>query len=597
MPGNSSAAPGVGDRRHTLLTCAGLAAAVGAIYGQALGFDFVNFDDDAHITENEHVVSGLSGDNLVWDFGIHGPSQWHPLAWLSHQVDCALYGLNPAGHHATSVLLHALAAILLFITLQQLLGRWGVAAFTGLAFAVHPLNVESVAWASERRNVLCAVFSLLTIRSYIAYVRRPSSMRYGGCLAAHVAALMAKPLAVTIPCVLWLLDYWPLNRVRNAAVTGNPLDGVASPGELSSVGRNSPAGLVFEKLPLLLASAASAVLSIQCQRDVGTVASLEGIPLSVRLANAVAAYGWYLRKMVWPTGLTAFYPHPAVLDADPWPELAVPAAVSAIVVAAVTVCAVRWRARYPWLAVGWFWYLGMLVPMIGIVQVGEQQQADRYAYLPLIGLFLIIGCVGERLAQRSRHGARWVRRGAVGLLCGWGIAAFFQTTVWHDSVALFTHALEVAPRNHWAEHNLGQALLRQGKPYEAAAHFQQAIRIAPTYALAHYNLGIAWHELGHRTAARMEIETSLTLDSHNAQAHQRLGAVILETGQPAEAIEHFREAARLAPDDAQAQFNLGVALAKTGHVDEAIESLQRARRLKPDWAEVRDTLATIQKGK
>ena len=592
MPADSAApADAVSRPRRTVLTCLGLVAAVWAIYGQSLGFEFVNFDDDAHITDNPHVVSGLTRENLVWDFGIHGPSQWHPLAWLSHQIDCAVYGVNPAGHHATNVLLHTFSALLLFLTLQKLTGMWGVAAFAAAAFAVHPLNVESVAWVSERRNVLCAVFSLLTINLYAEYVKRAAPLWYGACLLSHAAALMAKPLAMTIPCVLLLLDYWPLGRDRAAsqpAVNGQASD----PGNGAAL-RASSSWLVVEKVPLLFLSVVSGVLSVLCQEAVGTVAALDWIPLPVRLANAFIAYGWYLRKTAWPAGLAAFYPHPAVLDADPWPQLALPAALSAVGIIATTCCAVGFRRRFPWFLVGWFWYLGMLVPMIGIVQVGQQQQADRYAYLPLVGVFLIAGCTAERWARRSRLSARRVRMAASFILCGWGVAAYFQAATWRSSVDLFTHTLEVVPRNHWAHANLGHALMHRGRLQEAAAHFVEAIRISPTYALAHHNLGVALHEMGQREAGRVELETSIEYDPRDPQARERLGVVLMELRRESEALVQFREAVRLAPDDAQAHFNLGVALAKTGQPTQALDSLQRAIELKPDWPEAHATLRAV----
>ena len=565
-----------------------------AIYGQTLGFEFVNFDDDAHITENPHVVSGLSHDNLAWDFGIHGPSQWHPLAWLSHQTDCAVYGLNPAGHHATNVLLHTFAAMLLYLTLQRLISSWSVAAFTAAAFAVHPLNVESVAWVSERRNVLCAVFALLTVRAYVWFVSRPTLPRYAACLTAHAAALMAKPLAVTMPCVLLLLDDWPLSRLRRANVQAGADPGLAATSAGPDARSASALRLVVEKLPLLVLSFVSALLSIFCQQAVGTVASLKMIPLSVRLTNALAGYGWYVQKMFWPFDLAVFYPHPAILNENPWPQLVVPAIAGAVIIVLMTSVSLWQHGRRPWLFVGWFWYLGMMVPMIGIMQVGEQQEADRYAYLPMIGLFLALACAGESVAQRSRRAARGMRFVAGGLLCGWALTAGFQAAVWRNSAELFTRALEVNPRNHWAHNNLGHALLQQGKALEAAAHFRQAIQIAPTYALGHHNLGAALQEMGQKSAARAELEISLAYDPNSPQTRQRLGILLLEQGQAPAAIGHLREGVRLAPDDAQAHFNLGIALAKTGQIAEALAALRQARALKPDWQAVADAIRTIE---
>jgi tetratricopeptide (TPR) repeat protein len=552
--------------RRTLATCGGLLFVVWAVYGQSFHFEFVNFDDDVHVFENPHVVSGLTRENLLWDFGIHGPSQWHPLAWLSHQADWAMYGVNAGGHHVTNVVLHAVAAMLLFLAMQRLTGAWGPAAFMAAAFAVHPLNVESVAWISERRNVLCAVFWMAGLWCYAGYSRRPGWFSYLGVLLFHALALMSKPMAVTLPCVLLLLDFWPLPRFNTA-------DWRARAG-----------GLLLEKVPLLGLSFAAGILSILCQRAVGTVATLDAIPLSLRLANAAAAYGWYLQKTLWPTGLTCFYPHPALVDTAPWQSLAVPCLAGGIAIIAVTAVVMRSDRDQPWLLVGWFWFLGVLAPMIGLLQVGDQARADRYSYLAQVGLFLAAGWLGRRIAGRSRQAGRRMRFVSIALLCGWGLAAHQQATAWHDSILLFSRALEVNDRNHWAHNNLGFALLQQGKKHEALEHFRAAVDIVPTYALGHYNLGVCLHELRDRDGAIAHLEKSLQYDPTSAAVHQRLGAILVETSQMPKAIDHFREAVRQLPDDGQARFNLGLALARAGHDQEAIGALRRAHEFHWDEA-------------
>lgn len=554
---------------RSVLTCIGLALAVLAIYGQVWQFQFVNFDDDVHVTENMHVTTGLKWENLVWDFGIHGPSQWHPLAWLSHQLDCTWFGLNAGGHHLTSIVLHLTATILMFLTFQRLFNRWGPAAFTAAAFAVHPLNVESVAWVSERRNVLCAVFFILTLRAYLSYVQHGTWWRYALVLLGHAAALMSKPLAVTLPCVLLLLDIWPLSRHR--------ADRTAPPASL--------ARLLWEKVPLFALSALASILTILCQHAVGTVATFDSISLPLRLTNAVAAYGWYLQHLVWPFGLGVFYPHPALVDSDPWSKLILPAGLSAAMLIAISVLAIRFRRQREWLWLGWLWYLGVMVPMIGVLQVGEQQQADRYAYLPVVGLFLVLGCAGSQVAAQSPRLRAVVQYVACLILVGWGIAAYQQASYWRDSVTLFSQTLEVTERNHWAHNNLGFALLKQGKTTAAAKQFSEAIRDVPNYALAHFNLGVALYELGHPDAARTEFETTLRLNPNHTQAHQRLGVMLMQTNQIAEAIAHFLEAVRVAPDDGSAHFNLGLALAQTGQPKEAIPWLRNSLMLQPDHTE------------
>jgi tetratricopeptide (TPR) repeat protein len=552
--------------RRTIVTCIGLVLAVWAVYGQSVRFEFVNFDDDVHVFENPHVVSGFTRENLIWDFGIHGPSQWHPLAWLSHQADWAMFAANAGGHHTTNVVLHAVAAMLLFLSMQRMTLTWGPAAFTAAAFAVHPLNVESVAWISERRNLLCAVFWMAALWCYAGYARRPGWCSYLGVVFCHALALMSKPMAVTLPCVLLLLDIWPLQRLH----FGNWRKGAAQ--------------LLLEKIPLLGLSVAAGVLSILCQRAVGTVATLDAISFSLRLVNAAASYGWYLQKTIWPTGLTCFYPHPALVESAPWQRLAPPCLAGSIAIAGATLLAMRHRRDHPWLLVGWLWFLGVLAPMIGLLQVGDQAHADRYSYLCQVGLFLAAGWTGRQFASQSRQLARRMMFISLALLCGWAVAAHQQAAAWHDSISLFSRALEVNNRNHWAHNNLGFALLQQGKKIEALEHFREAVAIVPTYVLGHYNLGVCLHELRDRDGAIAHLETSLKYDPTSAAVHQRLAAVLAETGQLPKAIDHFREAVRLLPDDGQAHFNLGLALARAGRDQEAIDALRRAHELR--WDEV-----------
>lgn len=559
-------------RRRTILTCLGLVVAVVAVYGQTLDFKFLNFDDDVHVTENVHVNTGLNASNIIWGFGIHGPSQWHPLAWVSHQLDCSWFGLRPAGHHATSVLLHLASAILLFLTLQRLLNDWGAAVFTSAAFAVHPLNVESVAWISERRNVLCSVFFILTISAYLDYLQHRARIRYLWVVIGHAAALMSKPLAVTLPCVLLLIDLCHPSLCK--------------PGESDSAPRNEWIRATWEKIPLLAMSVASGILTILCQHAVGTVATIDAISLPLRVANAVAAYGWYLWKVIWPFGLGVFYPHPALIaGGNPWSELIAPAAISTAVLLMVTILAMLYRRRASWLLFGWLWYLGVMAPMIGIIQVGEQQQADRYAYLPIIGVFLILGSAGSRLARNRPELRPTIRMAGCLLLLGWGIAASFQVSYWRNSVSLFEQNLAVTERNHLAHNNLGFAFLKQGKFSRAAEQFLLAIKARPNYALAHLNLGVALYELGSWDAARIEFETAVRLNVANPEAHQRLAALLMQAGQFSEAISHFRQAAELAPHDGSAAYNLGLALAKTGNTDEAIQWLVVAHGLRPSHQE------------
>lgn len=561
--------------------CTVLVGLVLAIYAQTARFEFVNFDDDVHVTENPQVTDGLTVDGVKWAFGIHGPSQWHPLAWISHQTDCTLFGLDAGRHHLTNVALHLLASLLLYLACRRLTQVAGASAFVALAFAVHPLNVESVAWVSERRNVLCAVFWFGTMWIYAGSRERPLGQRWWLVSLGHAAAVASKPLAITLPCTLLLLDAWPLARWNGLSSTANESQTTAF-------------RLFVEKAPLFLLSIASAVLSYACQKSIGTVATLLSIPLTVRVGNAFAAYGWYLQKFLWPSGLSCFYPHPALIDPDPWASLGAPACAGLVLVASMTLIFLRLRRHHPWLLFGWLWYLGTLVPMIGLLQVGEQQYADRYAYIPLVGLFVAAAFEVRSLAAASSRRGRWACVGAVGLLALWSVLSCRQAAVWHDSIALFSHAVEATGRNHWGRNNLGEAYLRRGDRLQAIEEFYAAVQDVPSYARGHYNLGVALQDVGRTNLAISEFRTALQLDPGYREALQRLGAALATTGRLTEAIRYFEQASTLAPDDAQAQFNLGLALSAAGKKVEAERRLREAIRLSPGWDAPRDALRTLQ---
>ncbi|MFO1002347.1 MAG: hypothetical protein U0936_18625 [Planctomycetaceae bacterium] len=353
-----------------------------SLYGRTLSYEFINFDDDAHVYENPDVQSGLSLKGFLWAFEIHGPSQWHPLAWISHQLDWQLYGADPAGHHATNVLLHWIGVLLLFKAMSQLFRSPLAAAFIAGMFAIHPLNLESVVWVSERRNVLCGVFWMATLISYERYTRQVSIKQYSWVTLWLCLALMSKPLAVTLPCVLMLLDFWPLRRWSKQAVPKLELaDGAANVCPSQSLSR-----LIVEKLSWLFLSAGASWLSYLCQAKISVVSDLASLPWNLRLENSCIAYALYVRRNFWPMDLAVFYPHPAWAASDPQQVLMIPAAVSLVALLVLTAWALWHRKKHPGLIIGWCWFLGTLVPMIGLVQVGRQQLADRYAYVPMIGL-------------------------------------------------------------------------------------------------------------------------------------------------------------------------------------------------------------------
>ena len=440
--------------------CLFLIAATLVVYNRVNQNSFVNFDDDRYITENAHVRAGLTWGTIRWAFSSLEQANWHPLTWLSHALDCQLFRLNPDGHHYVNLLLHAVNAMLLFLILQRATGfTWRSFAVAAL-FALHPINVESVAWASERKNVLSMLFFLLALGAYGWYVRKPEVRRYLVVAALFALGLMAKPQVITFPLVLLLWDYWPLGRVGSTHEFSN------------KVAQRGFSSLVIEKLPLFALSAASAIITMKAQSAGGAVRSEIEYPFAVRFGNALLAYARYLGKAVWPSHLAAMYPHPGE-SLQAWQAVAAALLLGFI---SAGVWAAR-RRRY--LLVGWLWFLGTLVPMIGLVQVGGQSMADRYAYLPLIGLFVMIAWGVADWAQHKHLPTRWLGIPTVLVLLIFSLLTHRQLAYWHDSITLWSHALEVTSRNFVAEDSLGGALVNEGEYEQAIPHFRSAVEIYP----------------------------------------------------------------------------------------------------------------------
>ena len=608
------------------LAIAGVVAlATVVVFVPVLRHGFVNYDDPEYVTENVHVRAGLSWAGVPWAFTAPHAANWHPLTWLSHMLDAQLFGLAPAGHHATSVLLHATSAALLFEVLAGMTGTPWRSAFVAAVFALHPLRVESVAWVSERKDVLAGLFWMLALAAYARYARRHGAADYVLVVAAFVLGLLAKPMVVTLPVVLLLLDVWPLRRPWSIA-------------------------LVWEKLPLVLLAAAASALTVVAQRGAGAMASLESLPLAARMAEAVVAYGVYLEKTFWPARLAVFYPHRPLPIAE--------VAASCVVLLVVSAVASRERRRHPWLLMGWLWYLVTLLPVIGLVKVGEQAMADRFTYLPQIGvLIMVTWTAAEMVGSRAVLGAT-----AVAAVAGCVALTTRQLEVWRDSVSLFAHATAVTRDNYVAEGNLGAALLYQGRRADAVVHLRHAATINPGYAkvrvslgkalaaggdpvgalheyaeairldpktpAAHYNLGLLLAEQGRLDDATAEYREALRLDPEYAKAHHNLGAALAaqgrfdeavaeyrhalalapdrgvthgnlaialeRLGRSAEAVAEYREAMRLMPADPTAHFNLAGGLAGAGHLGEAVAELHQALRLRPDWPEARAALAEVE---
>jgi len=575
------------------------------VYAPATGFPFVNFDDNEYVTDVPQVQQGLTWGSVMWAMTTLEAAFWHPLTWLSHILDYQLFGLNPAGHHLTSLLLHLANVLLLFGVLHQMTGAVWRSALVAALFALHPLNVESVAWVAERKNVLSTFFWLLTMGAYVGYVRKPSWQRYVGMMGILVLGLMAKPMLVTLPCVLLLLDYWPLGRLGK---------------EWKELPRRLPR-LVLEKLPLFIPVAAASVLAIQAQSQAGSLPSWEGLPLGTRVANAVLSYGLYLKKLVWPTDLAVFYPHPG----NSWDIGSV--ALAALLLGGISL-GVWWKGRsYGYLVVGWLWYVGTLFPVSGLIQVGSHAMADRYAYVPLMGLFIMLVWGMAEMGDRVRLRREWLVGAALCPLVALAVLTSVQLSYWKSTTRLFEHALLVTSNNHLAHNalsveymeekelgkamdhlaqallmypryadahsNLGLALARQGRLDDAKHHYLQAIQIAPNSYAAHNNLGLALLTTEQVDEAIDHFSRSLSINPYYPEAHNNLGTALLKKGNRAEAMELFRKAAELRPSFAEAYYNLGTELLNTGHLKEAKDHFLTALEADPDYLDAYVNLGVL----
>jgi protein O-mannosyl-transferase len=493
-----------------------LTAATLAVYWHTGNNEFVNLDDFLYVSDNPHVQGGLTPDNVRWAFTASYATNWHPLTWLSHMTDCQLYGLSPWGHHLTSVLFHAANAALLFLFLERATGMLWRSGFVTALFALHPLHVESVAWIAERKDVLSAFFFLLALLAYVRYVEQRGTGRYLLVLTPFALGLMAKPMLVTFPFVLLLLDYWPLHRwgAEDGPATGPPAAGRVH----ASTRWQAAGGLILEKLPLFLLSAASCIVTFQVQKSGGAVSTLEMMPVLLRIGNAVTAYGGYLAKTLWPAGLTPLYPFPA--------RFPVGEAVGAgLLLAWVSVMAVRLRRRYPFLPVGWFWFLGTLVPVIGLVQVGMQAMADRYSYIPVIGIFIMITWAVSELAEKFRLPRIVCATGALLVILGLSAATWLQIGHWRNSRELFAHTLRFTNNNFYALKALGNALHGEGRVDEAINVYREALRINPGYAECHNDLGAALGAQGKLAEARESFSEALRLQPGFTSARRNLERV------------------------------------------------------------------------
>jgi protein O-mannosyl-transferase len=533
--------------------CICLAVLTWAVFGQTLRHDFVNYDDPRYVYQNTRITSGLNIAGIAWAFTHIHSENWHPLTTITHMLDSSLYGLKAGGHHFTNVLLHTVAVVLLFLLLQQMTGALWKSAFVAAVFAIHPLHVESVAWVAERKDVLSGIFFMLTLLSYVHYARAPSLRRYLVVAFVFALGLMSKPMLVTLPFVLLLLDYWPLRRIRD---------------QRSRVGRQL-LSLLLEKIPLLALCAVSSVITFLAQR--GALGGTEQLPMLARINNALVSYVVYVRQMFWPANLAVFYPHPE--------NRLLPLEVSLVVAILIgtTMAAVILRKNAPYFITGWFWYLGMLVPVIGLVQVGWQGHADRYTYLPQIGLYIAgTWAVADLTALWPR---RRILLGAAALLLigalSWSSSV--QTSYWRDSKTLFTHALVVTRNNDVAENNLGIVFLQRGQLDEAISRLQAAIDLRPENGPAHNNLAKALLQKGRLAEAMVHYRKFFEIEPENVEARNILGTALIQQGRIREAIEQWQGALAIEPENGNAASNLAWVFATCP--DDSIRDGRRAVEL------------------
>ncbi|MGB6281256.1 MAG: tetratricopeptide repeat protein, partial [Syntrophobacteria bacterium] len=539
--------------------------------------DFINLDDNLLVYENPQVLAGLNKQGVIWAFTQYHAEYWHPVTWLSHMLDCQLFGLRPGLHHLTSLLFHLANCVLLLLILRKMTGALWRSAFVAALFAIHPLHVESVAWVAERKDVLSAFFWFLTIWAYARYAEQPGLRRYLLVLLFFGLGLMSKPMVVTLPFVLLLLDYWPLGRIQLQNMrTVNDFD----------IPRSSLFRLVWEKIPLFALTVVTIIATVVVQDKVGALKSLEAFPLQTRIANALVSYISYLAKMIWPHKLAVYYPHPGTIPV--WQ-----AAGAGLLLIFVSVLVIKAAKNRPYLAVGWLWYLGTLVPVIGLVQVGSQAMADRYTYLSLIGLFIMIAWGIPELTRGWRYGRVVLRMAAGSLLAALMVCTWMQLRHWRNNETLFKHALNTTANNFLAHDSLGNTLAQQGKIGEAIDHYSAALRIKPDYMNSHTNLGIALLQRGDVEQAITHFSAVLRYQSDSPEAHNNLGLAVARQGYVDRAIDHYFTAIRLKPDYPQAHNNLGNDLASQGKFDQAISHYSEALRIKPEDAEAHSNLANV----
>jgi protein O-mannosyl-transferase len=560
--------------RYGVGVCLFLVFVILAAYWPVGSFEFDNYDSADYVYENRRVKAGLTAESLRWALTTTYASNWHPVTWLSHMLDVELFGMNPGAHHWTSVVFHVANTLLLFMVLRLMTGNIWRSGFVAALFAIHPLHVQSVAWIAERKDLLSTFFGLLAIWRYMRYVQFPTIGRFMPVLLFFILSIMAKPMMVTLPFVLLLLDYWPLERF-----------GFGFKAEVSHNSQRSAfkASLMLEKIPLLVVSVASCIVTVYAQQTGGAVGSSFAYPFHIRMANALVSYVSYISQMVWPVNLAVFYPHPGTLPG--WRVI-----VAGILLAGITCLAIRFVKSNPWLIVGWLWFMGTLVPVIGLVQVGTQAMADRYTYVPLIGLFIIIAWGVPDLLKRFRY-----QKVALAVLTGLvtitlTIVSWGQVKTWQSSVTLFERALAVTKNNYVAHNNLGHYRLQEGRLTEAINHFTQAVEINPKFELAHLNLGVALSRQGKLDEAIRSYTRALQVKPNFVVAYNNLGNALYRQGKYQKAISNYLQAIQIDPNYEEAYNGIGAVLIRLGEIEKAVVFFKKALHINPDFTNAANNL-------
>ncbi|MBN1405797.1 MAG: tetratricopeptide repeat protein [Candidatus Omnitrophica bacterium] len=542
---------------------------IGFSYLPLLRSDFVDFDDYNYIVNNPHVNSGMSKINLVWAFTSFHAANWHPLTWLSHMLDVEIFGLNPAGHHLINLLLHLCNVIVLFMILNYLTGSFWKSLVVAAIFGLHPINVETVAWISQRKSVLSSLFFLLSVWAYAAYVKKPHPARYGVLLVFFVFGLMAKPIIISLPFVLLLIDFWPLNRI--------------------SLANRDPKvvwRLIIEKVPLLLFSIISCFITFFAQMRGGAVVSLRTFPLYTRFANSITSYLMYMLRIVVPRHLCAYYPYP---DKNEY----LPALLAFLGLTIVTVILIRKREEHPWLITGWLWFLGILIPVAGIVQIGGQATADRYTYMPMIGLLISATWEADYNIQKL-HLNKTIPVFSVSMLIMlFSFLSRRQSGYWHDGKTLFEHTLSVTKDNYYTHSLLGNALFREGKLEGALKHYSKALEIEPRFEPAYYNKGLVLYYLNRRDEALSMLKQATIKTPDNADIYHVLGWIYREMGRDSLAIKYFQKSISYNPKLYESHCDLGEEYEKNDNIFKALFHFSEAVRLQPDSARAYDNIAAL----